>query len=91
MKKILYFIAGAVPTKVDLEKADALSTKDTRVLFRNASFVTESDSIEANDGVAGAVPKVYTLAKGAVIADENINEEDEGDESKPPRQFGPKA
>lgn len=87
MKKILYFIAGAVPTKQDLERADELSTKDTRVLFRNASFVTPSDSIELNDGLAGAVPERYAQAKGAVIVDDV----DEEGNARPKKMFGPKA
>ena len=58
--KILYFIAGPVPTKKDYEGAKALSGK---VVFRNASAVPNyPHALEACDGVAGAIPPAYEVS-----------------------------
>lgn len=53
----LYFIKGAVPTAEDISESEELSG---RVVFRNSSVVTESDSIEECDFVAGNVPESYS-------------------------------
>ena len=58
--KILYFIAGPVPTKKDYEGAKALSGK---VVFRNALAVPNyPHALETCDGVAGAIPPAYAVA-----------------------------
>ena len=60
LAKILFFIAGALPTKDDYEQASKLKAT---VVFRNASQVpNESHALEKCDGVAGAVPAIYKKA-----------------------------
>jgi hypothetical protein len=57
--KILFFIAGALPTKEDYETA-AKYGNNANVVFRNASQVSdEPHALEMCDGVTGAVPKLY--------------------------------
>ncbi len=57
--KILFFIAGVLPTKEDYEAAQKLGNSSS-VVFRNASQVPkERHALENCDGVAGAVPECY--------------------------------
>ena len=54
--RILYFINGCTPTEIDVENASQLAGN---VVFRNALFVSDEDSLETCDGVAGNVPAIY--------------------------------
>jgi len=57
LAKILFFIAGALPTKSDYENAAKLKAT---VVFRNAAHVpNEPHALEKCDGVAGEVPAIY--------------------------------
>lgn len=65
-KKVLYFIRSAVPTKAEY---DAASKLEGKVLFRNGSVVTEEDSLESCDAVAGTIPARY---KGIKVEGEQV-------------------
>jgi hypothetical protein len=54
-RRVLFFIAGPVPTEAELAAAEQLGTK----MFRNAAQVTKDDAVEKCDAVAGAVPPSY--------------------------------
>jgi len=54
--KILFFIKGSIPTKEDYEAAESLGPN---CVFRNASFVPSTGSLEKCNGVAGLVPELY--------------------------------
>lgn len=67
VKKVLYFIAGPVPTDAEREDAEQYYNGKSTVAFRNARFVNKDEAIEAFDIVAGLVPANYeaaALAKG---------------------------
>ena len=54
--RILFFIAGGIPTEAELEEARAIGSP---VAFRNVQFVKSDSSVESCDGVAGAIPERY--------------------------------
>lgn len=54
--KILYFIDGFQPSPQDMEAASEITGQ---VCFRNARVIPAEGSLEACDGVAGAVPATY--------------------------------
>lgn len=54
--RILFFIAGPVPTAEEYEAAARINGN---VSFRNASVIGPGDRTEECDGVAGTVPDVY--------------------------------
>lgn len=56
LARILYFIDGCTPTEEDVEAASQIAGN---VVFRNALFVSNNDSLETCDGVAGNVPAIY--------------------------------
>lgn len=59
--RILFFIAGVVPTAEEQQAAAELN--GAQVVFRNASAVpAEKHSLEICDGVAGEVPDLYAEA-----------------------------
>lgn len=62
MKKVLYFIAGAVPTEAERDDAEQYYNGKSTVAFRNARFVNKDEAIEAFDIVAGLVPDNYAAA-----------------------------
>lgn len=62
MKKVLYFIAGPVPTDAEREDAEQYYNGKSNVAFRNARFVNKDEAIEAFDIVAGLVPANYAAA-----------------------------
>lgn len=68
--KILFFIAGAVPTLKDQIEASEIS--GAKVCFRNALYVDKYEtSLETCDGVAGCVPEAYSklpTAEAAIAA-----------------------
>lgn len=71
--KVLYFISGVVPTAGQAVQIEELLQAGKDVFQRNAMVVSDTDSLEAFDELAGAVPKRYLrAAKGAaaVEADE---------------------
>jgi hypothetical protein len=78
LKKVLYFIAGPVPSDAEREDAEQYFNGKSTVAFRNASKVNKDEAIEAFDIVAGRVPANYAAAalekgedamKGAPIVD----------------------
>lgn len=54
LKKILYFVKGAFPTKEQFEEAEKLNA-----IIRNADAVIETSPIEKCDEVYGNVPDKY--------------------------------
>lgn len=62
MKKVLFFIAGPVPTDAEREDAEQFYNGKSTVAFRNARFVNKDEAIEAFDIVAGLVPANYAAA-----------------------------
>lgn len=70
--RILFFIAGPVPSKDETAKASALESASAVVLFRNASACGDGDAVEVADGYAGLVPAVYRGR--APIVDEALPE-----------------
>lgn len=62
MKKVLFFIAGPVPTDAEREDAEQYYNGKSTVAFRNARFVNKDEAIEAFDIVAGLVPANYAAA-----------------------------
>lgn len=54
--RVIYFIAGSVPTDAERKEASALGAN---VVFRNASLIAPENSLEDCAGVAGAVPASY--------------------------------
>lgn len=54
--KILFFLAGMVPTPDEKAEAEAIGKP---VAFRNASMIHDGDRIEPCDMVAGLVPEQY--------------------------------
>lgn len=70
--RILFFIAGPVPSKDEAAKAARLESASAVVLFRNASACGEGDAVEVADGYAGIVPTVYRGR--APIVDEALPE-----------------
>lgn len=62
-KKILFFIAGAVPTKEESEAADKLGTH----MFRNVRGVYDGESLEPCDAVAGCAPESYVKKYGKPV------------------------
>ena len=63
MIKLLYFIAGVVPTPEELAEMATLRTGDVQVFARNAR-AAEADNIEQHDRVAGLVPWFYRDLNG---------------------------
>lgn len=57
--RILFFIAGAVPTD---EEYDGAADLKANVAFRNAQHIPAEGALEACDGVAGLVPERYAKA-----------------------------
>lgn len=64
-KLVLFFLAGAVASEEEREAIAEFDGDEYRVMFRNASFVNEGDTIEKFDLVAGAVPDNYARAAEA--------------------------
>jgi hypothetical protein len=62
MKKVLYFIAGPVPTEAEQADAEQFYNGKSSVAFRNVRFVRRDEAIEAFDIVAGLVPENYANA-----------------------------
>ena len=62
-KKILFFIAGSIPTDEERAAAEKMGTS----MFRNCQLVKDSDPIEKCDSVAGAVPEIYKNIEVAEI------------------------
>jgi hypothetical protein len=62
MKKVLYFIAGNMPTEAETEDAEQYFNGKSTVAFRNVRYVHKDEAIEAFDIVAGLVPDNYAAA-----------------------------
>lgn len=62
--KILYFLAGMVPTQDERDDAAQYGP----VMFRNRNYVSSTHSLEPCDFVAGAVPSLYDDLPRAKIA-----------------------
>lgn len=58
-KKVLFFISGPVPSAEQMSQADKLTNLRQNVMFRNGLQVSDDDSLEKCDYVAGDVPKRY--------------------------------
>lgn len=56
LAKVLFFVAGNMPTQEDFEAAADLKAT---VSFRNASAILPDGYVEVCDGVAGEVPESY--------------------------------
>lgn len=54
--KILYFVDGPAPSNEDFEAAENMKA---HVVFRNARAVSDAESLENCDGVAGLIPEIY--------------------------------
>ncbi|UYE91990.1 hypothetical protein KJBENDCP_00020 [Klebsiella phage vB_KmiS-Kmi2C] len=54
--KILFFVDGPAPSNKDFEAAENMKA---HVVFRNARAVSDAESLEQCDGVAGMIPEIY--------------------------------
>lgn len=59
--KVLFFIAGPVPSAAEISAAASIEDKATKVVFRNASAIGDGDSVENADGLAGVIPDFYKV------------------------------
>lgn len=59
-KKVIYFLAGPVPSAEQIAAAEKLGSSSRQVVFRNATQVRDGEALEKCDFVAGNVPKQYT-------------------------------
>lgn len=64
-KIALFFINGSQPTDEDAAVARELAGEGYQVMYRNARYINEGDTIEAFDEIAGAIPDNYAAAKVA--------------------------
>lgn len=56
LAKILYFVQGPAPTAEDFKTAYDIRAN---VVFRNATAVSDCESLEICHGVAGHIPEIY--------------------------------
>lgn len=82
--KILYFVDGPAPSNEDFEAAENMKA---HVVFRNARAVSDAESLEQCDGVAGLVPEIYKSKPKAEDAIKDFKKKVEevinGDETPP--------
>lgn len=84
LAKILYFVNGPAPTAEDFTIAYDIRAN---VVFRNATAVSDCESLEICHGVAGNVPEIYKhlpTAEEAIEAfDKGIAAKVKGDKAPP--------
>lgn len=84
LAKVLYFVNGPAPTAEDFETAYNLRAN---VVFRNATAVSDSESLEICHGVTGSVPKIYNHLPNAEEAieafEKGIAAKVKGDDAPP--------
>lgn len=68
MAKVLFFIAGSIPTAAEANLIAALHVSDVEVrsVLHSSQY---GDNLEPADGLAGAIPAAYKTASGNTVVD----------------------
>lgn len=58
--KVIFFIAAHSPTEKEVAECESLERPKRHLVYRNAGYISQTDSLEKCDAVAGCVPASYS-------------------------------